>query len=195
MADSTPSSTPPQYALFDAVSVGAATFLGAPLAGSIVMALNYTRLKRVGAAATVLAIGGALTSVTLFLAVAVSSQALNAVPIASFLAMFFAARTLQGPAVELHQRQGGPLASRWIAAGIGLAVLIPLLAMVAVGTLITGSSKVVVGARDEVLYSATAADVHAFGQALQSIPSAGGLPLKLRLANSRPEMKQEVSLQ
>lgn len=162
----------PNYSLFDPSAVGAATFLGSPLGGSIVMALNYRRLGKGGSAAAVLAVGAVLTGLTLLLAFSVSSNAVNALPIASFVAMLYAAKGLQGSAVEQHQRLGGPLASRWTAAGIGLAVLVPILLVItAVVMLDTPSAKVIIGTKDEVQYSgfATEADARALGDALKSI--------------------------
>ena len=79
---------------------------------------------------------------------------------------------------QASYRLGGRLASRWAAAGIGLAVLIPLLAVV-VGyvTVYSANSRIAVGSKAEVQYSgtATAAEARLFGEALQSVGYFRGL--------------------
>src|ERR1039458_3599226 len=55
----------PAYTLFNADSVGLATFLGTPIAGGILMAVNYRRLGKGGKAAAVLLIALLVTALAL----------------------------------------------------------------------------------------------------------------------------------
>src|ERR1035438_821523 len=55
----------PAYRLFNADSVGLATFLGTPIAGGILMAVNYRRLGKGGKAAAVLLIALLVTALAL----------------------------------------------------------------------------------------------------------------------------------
>lgn len=239
-----PQGTPPAYSLFDYRAVGLATFLGTPLAGSILMALNYRRLGEKAAAGTMVAGGIVLTGLSILLGYALPSGASATVGIAVLMGVVYGAKALQGAQVEEHTRRGGKLASRWIAFGTGLAVLAPVVLVIVIyATVGNPSKKVVIGTKDQVFYSGDAReeDATALGRALKShgyfqdkgaaavvakaknlltvsfvlkdgywddpehvsayanlgreiAPAIGGLPLNVRLVNSRLEVEKEVTV-
>jgi hypothetical protein len=160
------------YSLFDHRAVGLATFFGTPLAGSILMGLNYRRLGKTAAAVGIIALGAGLTGLLLLIGYALPSGVGTIIPIGVMFGMMYGAKALQGASVEQHVRLGGKLASKWLAFGIGVAVLVPLmLAIFAVVFTSVPSTKVTIGSKDEVYYSgkATEQDAKALGQSLQSI--------------------------
>jgi hypothetical protein len=54
------------------------------------------------------------------------------------IGMYYVAKSLQGPAVDAHRREGGSLASSWGAAGIGIFTAFVVLGAL-IGTLIVTS--------------------------------------------------------
>jgi hypothetical protein len=162
----------PAYSLFDYRSVAIATFFGTPLAGTIIMAHNYRRIGKGGAAAAAVIVGLVVTALLLFLSFTVQSDAIRALPIGLLLGTMSAAKSLQGPFVDEHARFGGKIASRWAAFGIGLVILVPIL-LIIVGEVNSGfaNSKVIIGTKDEVRYSGLAKepDARALGEKLKSI--------------------------
>jgi len=110
-------------ALYSARSVVLATFLGSLLAGGVLLAVNYRRLGRPGAALR--AIIGALFGEAALLALALALPADLHIPniaftVAQMFLMSYLAKLLQGEALRTHVASGGPVASGWAAAGIGL---------------------------------------------------------------------------
>jgi len=161
----------PSYSLFDYQGVGLATFFGTPLAGSILMALNYRRLGNARAAAKMIGGGIVITALSMILGHAVPSSMAMPLAVGVMLAMVNGAKALQGPLVEEHARLGGKLVSRWAAFGIGVAVLVPfLLAAVAYVRAGIPSNKIVIGTKDLVYYSGAARgqDAKALGDALKA---------------------------
>ena len=160
----------PAYTLFNAQSVGLATFLGAPIAGGILMAVNYRRLGKGSKAAAVVVIALLVTALALWLGSLMPQGASAAIALALFFGARSAAKALQGAAVEQHVRQGGKLGSRWAAAGLGIA----LLAIIVGGYLLVDfalNPKVQIGSKDEVYYSgsATKQDALTLGGALKTV--------------------------
>jgi hypothetical protein len=104
--------------------VALATFLGTPLGGSIVLALNERRLGRGRSAVVALLVGvvtaAALIGIAFALPKDVPGAPLGLVPI---LAMRFWAQKRQAAVVSAHHTAGGKIGSAWAAAGIGLASL------------------------------------------------------------------------
>ena len=160
----------PAYTLFNADSVGLATFLGTPIAGSILMAANYRRLEKGGKAAAVIVIGLLVTALALVFGFLIPQAASAGVAVGLFLAVRTAAKALQGAAVEQHVRQGGKLGSKWAAAGLGIV----LLAIVVGACLFVYSAlnpKVRIGTKDEIYYSgsATSQDAQTLGATLKTM--------------------------
>lgn len=99
--------------------VGIATFIGSPLAGAIVLALNYRLLRRPGAAWGVMAIGIA-GMVALFAAVVQMPDTAPSLGVPLSIGMYFLAKQLQGKQFAQHVAAGGKQGSSWYAAGIGV---------------------------------------------------------------------------
>ncbi len=164
----------PRFKLFDSYSVGLATFLGGPVAGSFLMALNYRRLGLKGKATLALIIGAIVTA----LAILIGWNLPSSVNFPLALALLFVtqrlARFLQGPAIQQHVQQGGSLASRWTAFASGLSFMAVLLTvafmtMYKSGGAFAASKSVTIGTKDQVYYSgsATRQDAQTLGDALK----------------------------
>ena len=123
-------SAAPAYSLFDSRAVALATFLGSPLAGCAIMAVNYNRLGNSASAVRAVVAGFVSTGLLLYLSFSTDSGLLHVLPFLLMLLMIWIAKGLQGDDVEQHVRQGGKLASRLWAAGIGLAAMAVLLLVV-----------------------------------------------------------------
>ena len=161
----------PTYTLFDSTSVALATLLGSPVAGTGLMALNYQRLGKKNAAIAALAIGMAATGIAIAFGDRIPTYATTGVGVGLLVATSNLAKSFQGPAVQQHVLRGGPLGSRWAAAGLGLVLMVVILGgAFLVGYQLGGfGSKVVIGTKDEVFYSGSAnkQDALALGQALK----------------------------
>lgn len=160
----------PNYRLYDPISVGLAAFFGSPIAGTVLMAINYRHLGRKSSAIVAVILGIAATALAIALEPYIPSTFTSVTAIALFVGTYNAAKTLQGPIVEKHEVAGGGLHSRWAAFGISLAVLAAGFAIIVAAVLPSvWSSKVVIGSKDIVEYSgsATKSDATALGQALK----------------------------
>jgi tetratricopeptide (TPR) repeat protein len=120
----------PPYKVYSVRSIVLATVLGSPIAGGILMAINYKRLRR--PAAAVHSVVWTVVFTTAIIAVGMILPDNLHIPNASFVvpqifAMYGLAKSLQGPAIEAHQRLGGSLASAWGAAGIGVLIAVLVL--------------------------------------------------------------------
>jgi hypothetical protein len=159
------------YSLYSPMAVGLATFLGAPVAGSVIMALNYRRLGKPASARSAVIYGVIATAALIALGFVLPPQMpTSAIAVASIIAMAQVAKTLQGEALDLHKSAGGRIASIWKAAGVGLASLIVLSVVIVVVAYATmpASPKRLAVSSGEILYSgaSTEADAKALGQAL-----------------------------
>jgi hypothetical protein len=113
----------PLYLLYSVGSATLAVFLGGPLAGGIIMAINYKRLGRPVAAIHAVVWTAVATAIIMATAMMIPDE--YNVPSVVFLApqifcMYGLAKSLQGPAIEAHRSDLGLMASAWGAAGIGL---------------------------------------------------------------------------
>jgi hypothetical protein len=120
---------PPQFKLFHPRSVLFATVLGSPLAGSLLLGLNFRRLGRRRAAGAIVAVGCFVLVGTIAFSVLSGGKAagpLMAIGLA--YVTFHFAKHEQGPAVERHVKNGGRLASPATAAVIGLGVCVAVVA-------------------------------------------------------------------
>ena len=166
----------PAYTLFDSASVALATLFGSPIAGAILLAVNYRRLGNEINAAVAFLAGLAVTIIAIVSGNFIPSTFTGGLAIVLVVAMRSAAQALQGPAVQQHTSQGGRLASRWAAFGIGVGVLVAIAAGVFVivfGFQIASlsGSKVTIGTKDVVEYSgsATKEDGQVLGEKLKQI--------------------------
>jgi hypothetical protein len=123
----------PDYKLYSAGSIALATFFGSPVAGGVLMAINYRRLGRLAAAVHAVVwtflFTAALITVALMLPDDVHIPN-SAFVVPQIVAMYFVAASLQGPDVAEHEGRGGLRASAWGAAGIGILVGVVIAAII-----------------------------------------------------------------
>jgi hypothetical protein len=130
-------------ALYTSRHVALATFLGTPLGGAVLMALNESRIGRAGAAIKTLLAGLVATGFLLTLGLVLPPN-IPTFPIAigSVVVMSSIAKARQAADVAQHFAAGGKHGSGWAAAGIGilslLVALIPLVGILFVAELVTG---------------------------------------------------------
>ena len=168
------------YRLFDSGAVLLATFFGSPLAGAIVMAVNYGRLGKSGKAFLAVVLGLAATALLVEIGLSGKTQ-YSPLGIVFLLATWQIARMTQGKDVQEHTARGGQLGSKWTAFFIALATLAALFGVVVYaiatnqiqvpGTPNQNSKNfVTIGTKDQVIYSGTAtkADATALGNALKA---------------------------
>ena len=124
----------PEYRLFDAGAVGLAAFICNPLAGTILLAVNYVRLGKTGKGVLAVVIGLAATSLQILIKWnwKTSSGSLGRLEYDAFEILFLGcawictwqiAKEVQGNAVKEHIARGGQLGSRSAAFGVGIATL------------------------------------------------------------------------
>jgi hypothetical protein len=124
---------PMAIGLYTANHVALATFLGTPLAGAALMAMNERRFGRSGAAVKTL-LGGLVASGFLLSIGFILPEGVPTFPIGigSIFAMSAIAKVRQGEIVQRHLVAGGKRASGWVAAGVGLLSLVAVLVLLVV---------------------------------------------------------------
>ena len=189
-----PQYTPPAYRLYDVGAVALAA-LGAPLAGTILIASNYRKLGQGGNAFLALLLGAAASAVEIYLALT-SAKNPGIAALVLFAVTWFAANELQGSAIKTHVAWGGQLYSKWRGVGVGILTSLVLGAGFVAYLYHTGQlqkfitqaenqqkqlqtpqnpastpqNTVTIGTKDQVVYSgtATANDATALGNALKT---------------------------
>jgi hypothetical protein len=159
------------YPLFDANSVGLATFFGSPVMGGALMAWNYQRLGQTGKAVLTVALSTAVTALVVLVTWNLNRGATGVLGLVLFIAMQSLAKALQGKAVAHHVQEGGALGSKWTAFWLGIAFLVVLFGVVfAYEMATTDRNSVTIGTRDKVFYegAATKEDALAVGKALKA---------------------------
>jgi hypothetical protein len=161
--------------LFDADAVGLAAFICMPLAGTILMAVNYVRLGKTGKGVLAVIFGLIATALTILIKwnwnTALGSFCSSALGILFFICTWQIAIKVQSKAVEEHTSRGGQLGSRWTAFFVGIATLTVLFGVICAAIYQNQSHKmVVIGTKDHIIYSgvATKANATALGNALKS---------------------------
>jgi hypothetical protein len=165
----------PPYKLWSPGLIGLVAFLGGPVGPLLMMAINYDRMGKRAAAWTTAMCFVLTAGVIIVLANTLPDNTPSAVVISvsSFIAIYIAARRLQGEPYEAHMRAGGPTASGWSAAGMGvLGIALFLGAFVAAAfafDLGGFGTRVDFGGGQEIYYArgATEADARALGQVLR----------------------------
>jgi hypothetical protein len=112
--------------------VALAAFLGSPLAGSMVLAVNFARLGRQTAALGSLLLGTLATVVLFALATVLPLPSGSGVLLGlgyAFL-MRLIAKRVQGEELAAHVKTGGAIASGWSAAGISIVALVAQVAVI-----------------------------------------------------------------
>lgn len=171
--------------MYSAGQVRLATFLGGPLGGGWLMALNYKRLGQPGKARA--AVGLSVLAMVALIAIgfATPGRSMSWLAIVPIFVMRALAKSLQGAAYDRHVQAGGSRGSSWRAAGIGLASLAICFGVLAIcfGVMIgpavfheltTARDRVVVGDSD-VRYTdgATRAEAQAVGDTLVELGYLG----------------------
>lgn len=164
-----------EYRLFDADALGLAAFICTPLAGTILMAVNYVRLGKTGKGVVAVILGLIATALTILIKWNWGKPwgSLGALALVTLflICTWQIAKKVQGKAVEEHTANGGQLGSKSAAFGVGIATLGGL--VVVIGAAVYGYQYrkiVVIGIRDQVFYSgiATKADATALGNVLKT---------------------------
>jgi hypothetical protein len=179
-----PEATPrgPEYRLFDSGAVGTAAFICCPLAGAILIAVNYGRLGKAGKGALAIILGLTATALNILIKWDwdTSSGSLGRLEYDAFEIVFLfvtwlctwkIAKEEQGDDVKEHTARGGQLGSRATAFFVGIATLAALVAVVGAVVYTYQYRKIVViGAKDQVIYSgiATKSEATALGNVLKS---------------------------
>jgi hypothetical protein len=163
------------YRLFDADAVGLAAFICSPAAGTILMAVNYVRLGKIGKGVLAVIFGLIATALTILIRwnwnSTLGSLGSGALGILFFICTWQIAKKVQGKAVEEHTSHGGQLGSRLTAFFVGIATLTVLFGVICLAVYQYQNHKlVVIGTNDQVVYSgiATKANATALGNALKS---------------------------
>src|ERR1700730_6966271 len=143
-----------EYRLFDADAVGLAAFICSPLAGTILMAVNYVRLGKIGKGVVAVMLGLIATTVTILIKSNLSkpSGSLGSLVLVTLflICTWQIAKNVQGKAVEEHTTRGGQLGSKSAAFGVGIATLVGLVVVTgAVVNLYQYRKIVVIGTRDQ----------------------------------------------
>jgi hypothetical protein len=179
-----PDATPrrPEYRLFDSGAVATAAFICCPLAGTILIAVNYGRLGKAGKGVLAVTLGLIATALNILIKWNwnTSSGSLDRLGYDAFEILFLIcmwiitwqfAKEEQGDVVKEHTALGGQLGSRETAFLVGIATLAILLGVICAALYETQHHKVVIiGTKDQVIYSglATKANAMALGNALKS---------------------------
>ncbi len=185
--------TQPTYKLHSLRSIVWATFWGTPLAGGIIMALNYFRTGQKSAGRNAV-IGGFLGAVALLVLIfVIPDQVFDRVPSAVFiipqlLIIHLIAKKLQSKLIANHTLNGGDFSSLWSSFGIGLGCLAFFLVTFLSMNLILGPDygpHINVG-NDEVYYSgdATEDEARRLGTTLRGLTFFQGDGVSVRLESS-----------
>jgi hypothetical protein len=117
----------PAYTLYTPGSVALATVFGGPIAGTILMAINYRRLGRTENAALAVLSGIGATAFAILLGVLVPQIPPICTAIAIFSMLWKSAESLQGGMIGQHVNQGGRLGSKLAAFALGLVFMVVII--------------------------------------------------------------------
>lgn len=163
-----------EYRLFDAEAVGVAAFVCSPLAGTILMAVNYVRLGKAVRGVVAIIVGLIATMLTILVKLNLGKPwgSLGSFVLVTLflICIWQIAKELQGKAIEEHVACGGQLGSKSAAVGVGIATVAGLVLVIGSVLYIYQYRKIVpIGSRDQVIYSGTAthSDATALGNALK----------------------------
>ncbi len=184
-----PGEPPPPYKLFNAGAVTLASFLGAPLAGAVLMAINFRRMDRKSAANISVACGIGGTAVL----VGIYSILPDRIPtlvyaVPPLIVMNSLAKYFQGDELQLHAGRRGRMDSLWTAAGIGLLSLAGLLfAASHIQNAIANGKKINYSSIEEIRFSGNAnqADARNLANLLKKAGYFNGQGLKTVLLEKK----------
>lgn len=159
-------------------SVCLATLLGTPVAGGIVLALNYWKWGQKVAALAAAGAGLIGSLIVFWLAwIAPANVPAAVVWMPAVLGSYFLAKWLQGRRIDAHRAVDGQQATLWVGAGIGVAFLTLFAGCLVGWTLSSGVDtrdtfgSVAMGHGQEVFYArgATREDAREIGVALTDV--------------------------
>ena len=113
--------------LFHATAVAVATYSGTPIAGFLLMAVNYRRLGQTRRAVMAVMLGLLATGLVVMCWVRLPFFVSIPVCLGLLLGTRAYAGSMQGAALAQHVSRGGRLGSKWVALGVGLGCLAALL--------------------------------------------------------------------
>ncbi len=140
MADAGQISLTAPARLFSAGQIVLATFLGAPLAGCLLLAGNYLKLGNRTYAWVSVLWGAVSTAAVILLAFSLPENFPNyPIPVASCIAMRVLSNYLQGSAIASHFAAGGRKGS-WVAAVAAGLLCLALIVVVTLGVFFVASA-------------------------------------------------------
>ena len=142
--EASPPPPPPPYKLYTPGAVAWATAFGSPIAGCIILAMNYRRLGQRRAANKALVLGTLATIVIIILALVLPDsldRATRYLSLGILLGMLHLSKQLLGPLLKIHQEHGGQLGSRWVGVGIGSIFLVLIVGVILAAVLLQGGSN------------------------------------------------------
>jgi hypothetical protein len=126
----TPASVP-AFKLYGAGHIAWAVFLGSPLAGGVLLAVNYWRLRDTSSGWLALIASSVVTLALIAIGLWLPDRFPSVIfPVIPAFAMWQAAKYVQGDRVEQHLARGGGIASSWGATGIGILTGLLVLAAI-----------------------------------------------------------------
>ncbi|HJX90337.1 MAG TPA: hypothetical protein VJ372_07570 [Pyrinomonadaceae bacterium] len=130
-SEATIESTATEKKLFSLGQIVLATFLGAPLAGSLLVAHNYRVLQKANASRQSIVYGVASTVLIFIIAFLLPEKFPNSVlPVVYCIAMRQLVSYVQGGAIAAHYSIGGAKGSWAIATVVGVGCLVALFAII-----------------------------------------------------------------
>jgi len=157
--------------MYSAGQIAAATFLGGPVAGGWLLALNYKRQGEPARGRAAIALGVVAMAGLIAAAFVVPDRAMSSLGLIPVAVMYWIAKALQGATYQRHLARLGQIGSNWRVAGIALASL-ALCGGTIVGAVLgyaywNAPAELVVG-NGNVLYTAgvTTAEAQAVGATL-----------------------------
>lgn len=132
--------------LFTVGQVTTATFLGSPIAGAVLLALNYRTLGEPTKARQAVVWGVVATAALMVLSWFLPESFPNMIlPVAYTIGIAQLTKQLQGPAIERHLAEGGARGSHWKSVGVGLAGLLAVVVVMVALIFVIPEDKVVFG--------------------------------------------------
>jgi hypothetical protein len=120
---------PPAFKLHSPRAIGLATFLGMPLAGGVLLALNSWRLGNLAMARECILFG--FTNTWILVGLSLLNLPIGLLQLFCILGMYKLAHELQGGAFRKHLENGGRKCSLWLAAGVGLGCIVMMVVAIA----------------------------------------------------------------
>jgi TonB family protein len=128
--------------LYSPLQVAIATFIGAPIAGGILLSANYRALGSIAPSRWAIASGFFSTAALFFIASLLPHNFPHVlIPGLYTAAARYLTEQFQGADLAAHARGGGALHSIWRAAGIGIACLVAILLVIVAVILFAPPSK------------------------------------------------------